>query len=263
MFAILLVMVGIVYSVYREQDVWSGWRPAAELKHPAYSETIHEHSVFRTRINTWSNLPYVLLGLYAISLGLADHRALHRSERSGYLVRTPGLSILFGAGCCYLGLGSGIFHASLTRWGQQLDVAAMFSPLLGLIAIHLGRWFPRLRINGRPAIPTWPLLAGLVVIACGLFYRFKWFFAAHDLLITLILAVAIAAALDWRQWRSHFSWCWLAGAALTLALAVMCRQLDVHRHFTGPEAWLQGHALWHLFTCLSLACIYLYHRSAR
>jgi hypothetical protein len=140
-FAILLVMVGIVFSVYHDQDVWSALRPAAELRRPAYSETIHEHSVFWTRINTLSNLPYVLLGLYAITLGLADHRVLQRSERSGYLVRTPGLSILFGAACCYLGLGSGIFHASLTRWGQQLDVAAMFSPLPGLIAIHLGRWF--------------------------------------------------------------------------------------------------------------------------
>ena len=100
----------------------------------------------------------------------------------------------------------------------------MFSPLLGLIAIHLGRWFPRLRIKGRSATLTWPLLAGLVVIAFGLLYRFKWSYSASNLLIGLILAVAFGAALDWRQWRSHFSWSWLAGAALTLVLAVMCRQ---------------------------------------
>jgi len=261
-FAIILILLGIVYYIYQDKDVWSAWRPAAELRHPEYGETLHEHSVFRTQINTWSNLPYVVLGLYAITLGLADQRVPPRPERSGFLVRTPGLSILFGAACCYLGLGSGMFHASLTRWGQQLDVAAMFSPLLALIAIHLGRRFPRLRIHGRPAIPTWPLLAALVVIACGLLYRFKWSFSASHLLIGLILTVAVGATLDWRQWRSHFFWCWLAGAALTLVLAVMCRQLDVHRHFTGPESWLQGHALWHLFTCLSLACMYLYHHSA-
>ena len=116
-FAILLVMMGIVFSVYHDQDVWSALRPSAELRSPAYGETIHEHSIFRTRINTWSNLAYVLLGLYAIFWGLADHRVLQRPEQSGFLVRTPGLSILFGAACRYLGLGSGIFHASLTRWG--------------------------------------------------------------------------------------------------------------------------------------------------
>jgi len=259
-FAITLVLLGTVYYLWRDQDVWSAWQPAAELRHHEYGETLHEHSVFRTRINTWSNLPYVLLGLYAITLGLADQRARQRPARAGYLVRTPGLSILFGAGCCYLGLGSGMFHASLTRWGQQLDVAAMFAPLLGLIAIHLGRWFPRLRSHGRSAIASWPLLAALVVIACGLLYRFKWSYSAANLLTALILAVATAAAVDWRKWRTHLSWCWLAVAALTLALAVICRQLDVHRHFTGPDAWLQGHALWHVFTCLALACMYLYQR---
>ncbi|MCX6877460.1 MAG: hypothetical protein NTW21_27175 [Verrucomicrobia bacterium] len=37
-------------------------------------------------------------GKDAIFLGLADERAWQRPDRSGFLVRTPGLSILFGAG---------------------------------------------------------------------------------------------------------------------------------------------------------------------
>ena len=50
--------------------------------------------------------------------------------------------------------------------------------------------------------------------------------------------------------RSHAA---LAGA--------ICRQLDIARQFTGPDAWLQGHALWHILTSLSLGCMYLYYRS--
>ena len=61
---------------------------------------------------------------------------------AGYLVRTPALSLSFGLACCYLGAGSGLFHASLTRFGQQLDVAAMYAPLLVLIAVNMGRWIP-------------------------------------------------------------------------------------------------------------------------
>ena len=38
-------------------------------------------------------------------------------------------------------------------------------------------------------------------------------------------------------------------------------QLDIAGRFTGPDAWLQGHSLWHLFTSLSLGCMYLYYRS--
>ncbi len=41
----------------------------------------------------------------------------------------------------------------------------------------------------------------------------------------------------------------------------VCRQVDVAGRFTGPDAWLQGHSLWHLLTSVSLACMYLYYRS--
>ena len=99
------------------------------------------------------------------------------------------------------------------------------------------------------------------MVADDLLYRFKWSISAGNLLTALILVVAAGAALDWRQQRIRFTRSWLVAAALTLLLAVICRQLDVRRHFTGLEAWLQGHALWHTFTCLSPASVYLYHRS--
>jgi hypothetical protein len=37
--------------------------------------------------------------------------------------------------------------------------------------------------------------------------------------------------------------------------------MDVRGSFSGPDTWLQGHALWHLLTALSLATIYLYYRT--
>ena len=85
------------------------------------------------------------------------------AANAGYVIRTPAMSILFGFACCYLGFGSGLFHASLTRLGQQLDVAAMYSPLVAAIAMNVGRWMPRLnrmvvRRVFRPGQfwPAWP-----------------------------------------------------------------------------------------------------------
>ena len=49
--------------------------------------------------------------------------------------------------------------------------------------------------------------------------------------------------------------------AVALIAAVICRQLDIAGRFAGPDAWLQGHALWHVLTSLSLGCMYFYHRS--
>jgi hypothetical protein len=54
---------------------------------------------------------------------------------------------------------------------------------------------------------------------------------------------------------------WLGWAIVALEVGTACRQIDVAGRFTGPDAWLQGHALWHLLTATSLAFIYLYYRS--
>ena len=43
----------------------------------------------------------------------------------------------------------------------------------------------------------------------------------------------------------------------------VCRELDVAARFTGPDAWLRGHALGHILTALCLGCMDLYYRSER
>ena len=259
---LLLILILLeISAAFQGQNIWHGWTEARELRIPAYAERVRVDEVFRTRINTWSNLAYVLVGFYGIALGWRDLRGKCPADR-GYLVQTPALSVLFGAACCYLGLGSGLFHASLTRWGQQLDVAAMYSPLLVLIAIGAGRWMPRVRRGGKAeGFPTWPILAGLVLVASFLLYQYKWSMRSGVVLQSLILTVAALALLDRFQSRWRFKVRWLVWSTFALMGAVACRQLDVAGRFSGPDAWLQGHALWHLLTSLSLGCMYLYHRS--
>jgi hypothetical protein len=246
---------------YHGQDVWRGWRESAELRHPGYAERIDLDAVFRTQANTWSNLAYVLVGLYAFALGCPDRRRSPAVE-AGYLIKTPAMSILFGLTCCYLGIGSGLFHASLTRAGQQLDVAAMYSPLVVIIALNLGRWVPRVRTHeGREGIPTWPVLAGLVLVTCFLLYHYKWSMRSSVVLPTLILIVGGFALLE--RFRSHckLAYRWLVLATAALIAARICWKLDVAKKFSGPDTWLQGHVLWHLLTALSLASMYLFYRS--
>jgi hypothetical protein len=104
-------------------------------------------------------------------------------------------------------------------------------------------------------------LAGLVLVASVLLYQYKWSMRSGVVLPSLILSVAALALLDRFQSRWRFKVRWLAGSTFALMGAVACRQLDVAGRFSGPDAWLQGHALWHLLTSLSLGCMYLYHRS--
>jgi predicted membrane channel-forming protein YqfA (hemolysin III family) len=256
----MLAMFGISRAG-QGQNIWAGWRESRELRRPGYAERVYINDVFRTRSNTWSNLTYVVVGLYAIAIGWNDRRRLFPLG-AGYLVQTPVMSLAFGLACCYLGAGSGLFHASLTRFGQQLDVAAMYAPLLSLIATNVGRWIPRTMPDfcGQ-RLPTWPMLIVLVVIACGLLFLYKWSMSSLNVLSTLIATLGIFAALDRFRTSSKLAARWVVWSFLALVTAVICRQLDIAGHFTGPDAWLQGHAFWHLFTSLSLGCMYFYYRS--
>lgn len=257
--ALVLLLIAVAHY-YDGRNVWSGWVEAKELRRPNYAERVYPDDFLRTRANSWSNLAYVLVGFYAIGLAVHDKRR-NPAGVGGYLVRTPPMSILFGVACCYLGFGSGLFHASLTRWGQQLDVAAMYAPLLALIAINLASWIPRIKIpGGQRGFPTWPILAVLVLVASFLLYHYKWSMSSVKVLSTLILSVTVLAVLEEFIRRRRKTFWWLLVSAATLVGARVCWQLDVAKKFSGPDACLQGHAVWHLLSALSLATMYFYYR---
>lgn len=258
--ALILLLIGLTHY-FRGDNIWQGWVESRGLRQATYAERIYFDQVFRTQANTWSNLAYVLVGLYALALGRFDQRA-RTAEGRGYLRDTPALSFLFGAACCYLGFGSGLFHASLTRWGQQLDVAGMYPPMLSCLAIQLGRGLRGAQRRwGWAWTPPVAWLVSLVLLVSGLLYYYKWSMSASLVLTTLILSLTALTLVDIIFARQAMSFRWPGLAAGSLGLAVMCRQLDVAGKFSGPDTWLQGHAFWHGLTAASLACLYAYHRS--
>ncbi len=236
-----------------DSDPWAGWTPTAELAAPIYAERVHADSLLRTRANTWSNLAYVLVGLYVLALAAHDRRTDAGQRGAGHVRRTPALSALFGLACVLLGLGSGLFHASLTLLGQQLDVAAMYPPLLALLAMSAGR--------AAPAAATWPRLAAVWLVASALLFVFKWEMNSAVVLPTLILACVAARSLE-RLRGGGGELRWAALMVVSLALAVLCRQLDVAGRFSGPDDWWQGHSAWHLLCAVSLGAAYLDQRVA-
>lgn len=253
-FAILVLALLVLYFRYANVDVWAPFTPSDDLHHPRYSEAIHSQSVFRTRANTWSNLAFVLVGFYALLAGFRDFRD-NRPTAS------PALTLLFGAACCILGIGSGIFHASLTRWGQQLDVASMYPPLLALMAMMARRTLVTVfRLSQRSANHLTALLIVIVLIATALLYVYKWSMSVTVVLSVHVLGVTALCAVDRLLYRPTAALRgFLAGFAALLA-GVFCRQMDVAGRFSGPDAWYQGHAIWHVFCALALALSWRYVR---
>ena len=255
--AALLVLITLPAST---RDFWDGWRESHGLRNPSYTEQIFISEIIRTRANTWSNLSYILVGLYAIALSLHDRRQ-PITAASGYVVQTPVMSLTFGVACCILGLGSGLFHASLTRIGQQIDVAAMYMPLLTLCAVNLGRWLPASFNMRQRLFPCWIPLLILVAVCSVMLFVYKWSMSSVVVLSSLIALVGVSIVADQFRNSRQLNLGWVLLSFTLLVAAVACRELDIARRFSSPQSWLQGHALWHICTSLSLASIYVYYRS--
>jgi hypothetical protein len=65
--AVMLALIGVGERL-REKNVWQHWIASQDFLKPSYTEAIHAADLFRTQANTWSNLAYVLVGLYCIAL---------------------------------------------------------------------------------------------------------------------------------------------------------------------------------------------------
>ena len=257
--AVAAVAVCLAAAAAEGRGPWEGWEASRELRRPGYAERVLADRPIRTRANTFSNLAYVTAGLYACAFALADRRAPRRQDAGGdrdTVASSPVLSMLFGLSAVWLGFSSGLFHASLTRAGQRLDVAAMYPPLLSLLAIAAARRLPA-RVFGPRGIPTPAILAAIVVAAGACLWKWKWSMSATTTLLGLIGAVSVVAVAEHLATPGRFRAGWLAVAALCLVAGIVCRQTDVAGTFpVGPDSWFQGHALWHVLTAAALLAMY-------
>jgi hypothetical protein len=224
--AALVIGAALFTTQLPSAEVWTGLTPGDCLE---YCEGSHrcgalaERDAIQQPLNAWSNLAYLVVGL----LALAPRR-------------TPGSVALF-ASCAALALGSFLFHASVTREMQWLDVVATEWVLLALLARGLHDAF------------AWPWPHALAVWAgAGTLYAiFKWQLSTHLVYGASLLAVAVCLVRLVRSGRVRGR---LGLGALALGVAAYAvRELDVQKVGCDPAGIVyQGHALWHLLTAASI-----------
>jgi hypothetical protein len=259
--ALVFLLFLLVFVLFKDVPVWADWLPADEFLHPEYGERIYPDSVFRTRMNTWSNLVYICFGFYAIALAIYDWRRKLPLER-GYLMVAPVQTLLFGLAGIYLGLGSAFFHASLTRYGQQCDVGGMYATMICLAAFAMGSWLPRMRLPKTHRIfPTWPVLGTLVVIGSLYFSYYKWDYSFAEISGYITAVLFLYAGVSMIQPGKYLQLRWFVAGVFAITLGSKIRDLDIADQFTGPDSLVQGHALWHLVSCLMYVFLFFYFRS--
>jgi len=211
--------------------------------------------------NSWSNLGFVVVGL----LILADSARARDRSSVARMEADLRYSRLYGAVAVFLGLASFAFHGSLRAWGGYVDVQSMHAFLAFLLAYDLAR------IHGWTwgAFLTW--FAGLLAVFSALIGLFppehgRVLFAVV-VFITILLETAVSyPAL--RPWAPHpidprrLPWFWAGLASFGVAFAIW-NLSRTGGMWCDPDSLLQGHALWHLLSAVSVGCFYLYLRSQR
>lgn len=193
--------------------------------------------------NTWSNLAY---------LGAAF--AVHRAARAGRGRRATGLAdkvfaALLAAECVFLAVASGLFHASVTRWAERLDLSATYGAVLGLLGYALARLRDRTATKPRRAL--W--IASGVLAAQALITAVKFHLNDFVLLPAVLVALALCLAALRAQGRAEGAP--LRAGIAAAALAGVVWGLDLGRVVCAPESLVQGHAAWHVLTAVAIACV--------
>lgn len=216
----------------------AAWASLAPADCAEYCEASHRCGPPATRaavqqpLNSWSNLAFLFVG------GLALRRP-----------REP-LSILFALSCAVLAVGSFLFHATVTREMQWLDMVGTYAVLVAVAARGAAVSFE---------LAVAPVLA-VALVADALFAIFKWSISANVALPLLMVAASIP--ITRRVMLGEGS---VRGALVPVglfALALALRQLDVAHVACDPEGLYQGHALWHLLTAASLGLWFFFFDAA-
>ncbi len=258
-FGTLFLVLLVLFILFRNTDIWYLWYGNEPEDHHAFAEVVTP-GIFRTRANTWSNLAYVFVGLYIVAYSWWDARRT-TTERDPYAVRQPALMALYGLACIVLGFGSGLMHAAMMGFGHRADVFGMFFVFVTLIALQWGRWIPYLPFSNR-RWPSWPLIGFLAIVVSFILLNYRKEFGGAETILgrfNLIIILGIVADAIWRRISQQYLWFFLA--IISLVVAGYFWQNDVARRLNPSDAWLQGHAVWHLFTAAMYAFFAIFYRT--
>ena len=188
--------------------------------------------------DTWSNLAYLVLGLWM-------WRSARRSGRADLQ--------LFGPASLAVGVFSLLYHASYTWLLQFFDFVGMFVFCFVVLARNARRlgW-----VEARGETRFFGV--GVAVSSALVPPLFE-----AGIPIQGMVALCIAAALGQEAWlhrsaREPLPRAYWAGLAL-LAAAGLCSLLDVTRVWCDPASWLQGHAVWHVLSACALLAFYRFY----
>lgn len=239
--AATLVVLGGAWAV--GAGGWPGEPSGCIAVMDCYCEAF-TNGVLQQPVNTLSNVGFVLVGLWI--LGAAPRAGGSFSSN----VRARRIYGLIGV---FLGVGSMLFHASMTEWGGWVDLVSMHLFITYLLLYDVAvlqrrstEWFVR------------TLIASNVVLAVVLWVMDngygKFVFGA---LIAATLAVEYRLATSPASVTRDRRWLWASLATYGVGQFIWLMSRD-GAPWCDPDSLVQGHAVWHLTSAATVWLVYRY-----
>ncbi len=194
-------------------------------------------SWIREPANTWTNIAYFIVGFL-----------LWRKYQDSKNIKANPVYLLFSIAAIYLGIGSGLFHASVVMWTKKIDVSAMH------VIASTGLM---LTLNRRRPMDYKKMLLGIAVLT-SLCFPFIGWGKAGSIVFLSMLATVIGHEI-WLSYKIPLKWDqkkYLMGLIVAFVLSFIASEMDRDGGLLcNPDNHIfTGHGFWHFGTAL---CIYL------
>jgi dihydroceramidase len=234
----VVLAVVLVAAVDASRTALDAWAPASCLPDACFCEAVRPDGLAQP-VNALTSLAYVLLGLWSLVGGVRrpDDRP------------TARLMVAVGVVLVALGLGSFVYHASLTFVGQVLDVQGMY--LLGVLVL-VGALVRRGVL--RPRAAPWVYLAAVALL---LVVQVAWPDSRRLLFGLVLLPGIVLEALPGTTgvpWGSPALRPFRVGLLL-LVVAYALWLLDNAGVLCSPTSVWQGHGAWHVLTAVAAVLV--------
>ncbi|RMF62635.1 MAG: hypothetical protein D6743_11890 [Calditrichaeota bacterium] len=243
--AVFAAILTVLIVLSTENITWNGWKLSTGFPDRTFCEHIRSGPI-RQPLNTWSSLIFVPIGLWVVRRAFLDKLP---SPRLAPVRQHKRYGLLYGGALIVMGLGSWLFHASLTYVGHFVDVTGMY--FLGGFLFTYG--FSR---KLRQSATAFTIAYALVVVPLVIIQWFRPETSRYVFGALLLGALGMEIVLH----KSLSNWLFV-GALISVGLGFGIWVLDERKILCSPESCLQGHALWHILTAISTQLSYLYYLS--
>jgi hypothetical protein len=199
-------------------------------------------------VNSASSLAFVLCGLAIVWVGTPR-------REDGQEGMQPIAAAAFGVVVIAAGLGSLVFHASITEWGGWADLVGAAAVLVFVVVYRLAPKASPHRFLTANAIGVGAVAALLWIVGTGsgkyVLYALAFLAVAAEL--SALRQGTVTIRRDWR-------WIWVALLLFAVGAVIWWSARTGHSLCTADSAW-QWHALWHGLVAAALGALFMHWRS--